>query len=87
MKRFAWAFVALIVLGCVGLYLAGGLDCFAASPGTAGAAVPGDRTQAYITLGVLVVAALLFVTEALPLLKQVVAGTLRLNQQVWLPRW
>ena len=41
-------------------YLAGGFECFAASPGTAGAAIPGDRTKAYITLGILIVAALLF---------------------------
>ena len=40
---------------------------FCGFPGTAGAAIPGDRTKAYITLGILIVAALLFVTEALPL--------------------
>ena len=67
MKRFIWSFLALLIVACVGVYLAGGLDCFAAAPGTAGAAVPGDRTKAYITLGILIVAALLFVTEALPL--------------------
>lgn len=35
---------------------------FCGFPGTAGAAIPGDRTKAYITLGILIVAALLFVT-------------------------
>ena len=67
MKRFMWSFLALLIVACVGVYLAGGFECFAASPGTAGAAIPGDRTKAYITLGILIVAALLFVTEALPL--------------------
>ena len=67
MKRFMWSFLALSIVACVGVYLAGGFECFAASPGTAGAAIPGDRTKAYITLGILIVAALLFVTEALPL--------------------
>ena len=64
MKRFMWSFLALLIVACVGVYLAGGFECFAASPGTAGAAIPGDRTKAYITLGILIVAALLFVTEA-----------------------
>ncbi len=66
MKRFAWSLLAVLVVAC-GVYLTGGLECLAAPAGTAGAAIPGDHTQAYITLGILVVAALLFVTEALPL--------------------
>ena len=65
MKRFAWSLLALGVVAC-GVFLFGGFDCLAAT-GTSGAAVPGDPTKAYITLGILVVAALLFVTEALPL--------------------
>ena len=47
MKRFMWSFLALLIVACVGVYLAGGFECFAASPGTAGAAIPGDRTKAY----------------------------------------
>lgn len=46
MKRFMWSFLALLIVACVGVYLAGGFECFAASPGTAGAAIPGDRTKA-----------------------------------------
>ena len=65
MKRFAWSLLVLGVVAC-GVFLFGGFDCLAAT-GTSGAAVPGDPTKAYITLGILVVAALLFVTEALPL--------------------
>ena len=67
MKRLMWGFLALLIVACAGVYLSGGMECFAASSGTAGAAVPGDHTKAYITLGILAVAALLFVTEALPL--------------------
>ena len=67
MKRLMWGFLALLIVVCAGVYLSGGMECFAASSGTAGAAVPGDHTKAYITLGILAVAALLFVTEALPL--------------------
>lgn len=40
---------------------------FCCFPRDGGRRDPGDRTKAYITLGILIVAALLFVTEALPL--------------------
>ncbi len=40
---------------------------FCGFPRDGGRRDPGDRTKAYITLGILIVAALLFVTEALPL--------------------
>lgn len=66
MKRFMW-FVLILMVACVGLYMTGALDSLAADAATAGAAVPGTHTKAYITLGILAVAALLFVTEALPL--------------------
>ena len=58
MKRLMWGFLALLIIACAGVYLSGGMECFAASSGTAGAAVPGDHTKAYITLGILAVAAL-----------------------------
>lgn len=43
-----------------------GLSVLRLPPGRRAPPIPGDRTKAYITLGILIVAALLFVTEALP---------------------
>lgn len=66
MKRFAWSLFACGFMACV-VYLMGGFESLAASPGTAGAAIPGDPTKAYITLAILVVAAIMFFTEVVPL--------------------